>query len=104
MHTEKTVNRLVQEILKYTKPLSIWLFGSAVEGRMTENSDIDLLIVVPEGTPKRKTAQTLYLNITGFGRPFDIIVATEKELESFKENIGLIYKDVLEKGEKIYAG
>lgn len=97
------VQELIEKIVSYVHPVSIWLFGSFLEEHVTEDSDIDLLIVMPEGVHKRKTAQLLYKNIKNIGRPFDLIVTTEKELQKHKENIGLIYKKVLDQGEKVYA-
>jgi hypothetical protein len=35
--------------------------------------------------------------------PFDILVATPKDLEKHKENIGLIYRTVLQEGREVYA-
>ncbi|MFN9061382.1 MAG: nucleotidyltransferase domain-containing protein, partial [Pseudanabaena sp.] len=40
----KLVNRIVEEI----KPLRVILFGSVARNSMGEDSDIDLLVVMPE--------------------------------------------------------
>jgi len=79
------------------------VFGSAARGEMAEHSDVDLLVVMPEGTHRRRTAQLLYRNIRGIGLPFDIVVATPNDLEKHKENIGLIYWKILKEGEEVYA-
>ncbi len=55
------------------KPKKIILFGSAVRGEMTENSDLDLLVVVPPGVHRRQTAQKIYRNLIGVGFAADII-------------------------------
>ncbi len=67
------------------------------------HSDLDLLVVMPEGVHRRKTAQKLYREITGLGVPFDIVVATPNDLEKHKRNVGLIYKSVLKEGKEIYG-
>jgi hypothetical protein len=39
----------------------------------------------------------------GIGVPFDILVATPSDLERHKNNIGLIYRTVLQQGKDVYA-
>jgi predicted nucleotidyltransferase len=56
---EKIIASAILRILEVVKPKQIILFGSAARGEMGENSDIDLLIVVPSGMHRRKTAQTI---------------------------------------------
>ena len=67
------LDRLVRRIVDLVQPQKIILFGSAARGEMEPGSDIDVLVVVPEGVHRRKTAQRLYRQIKGLGVPFDII-------------------------------
>ena len=97
------LERLVRGIVATVQPLKIILFGSAARGDASQANDIDLLVVMPEGVHRRKTAQFLYKQIKGLGVPFDIIVATPEDLEKHKDNIGLIYRTVLNEGWEIYA-
>jgi len=97
------MNQLVQRIVKEIHPLRIILFGSMATGTFGADSDIDLLVVMPEGVHRRRTAQMLYRKIRGIEAPFDIIVATPSDLEKHKNNIGLIYKTILQEGREVYA-
>ena len=97
------LERLVRGIVDTVQPLKIILFGLAARGDASQANDIDLLVVMPEGVHRRKTAQFLYKQIKGLGVPFDIIVATPEDLEKHKDNIGLIYRTVLNEGWEIYA-
>lgn len=97
------VEKLVSNVVKCVDPLRIILFGSAARGDAGLHSDLDLLVVMPEGVHRRRTAQKLYREITGLGVPFDIVVATPNDLEKHKEDIGLIYKRVLKEGKEIYG-
>ena len=99
----RIIDLLVKEIVETVNPLKIILFGSAARGEMKQNSDIDLLVVMPEGVHRRRTAQLLYRQISGLGVPFDILVATPEDLEKHRDNIGLIYRVVLQEGREIYA-
>lgn len=97
------IQNIVTQIHQLIHPIKIILFGSAARDEANENSDIDLLIVMPEGTRKRNTAQFLYSKLSNIKVPYDIIIATPKDLETHKDNIGLVYKTVLEEGKTIYA-
>ncbi|MBI2506333.1 MAG: nucleotidyltransferase domain-containing protein [Candidatus Latescibacteria bacterium] len=100
---EKVIDTLIQCIVEAVHPLRIILFGSAARGQIGPDSDIDVLVVMPQGVHRRRTAQLLYRQISGLGVPFDILVATPDDLEKHKDNIGLIYRAVLQEGKEIYA-
>lgn len=70
---------------------------------MEPHSDIDVLVVMPEGVYRRRTAQLLYGQIRGLGVPFDILMATPNDLELHEDNIGLIYHTVLWERREVYA-
>lgn len=99
----KAVDELVRRIVEEVHPLRIILFGSAARREAEPRSDIDLLVVMPEGVHRRRTAQLLYQNVMGVGIPFDILVATSGDLEKHKDNIGLIYRTILQEGREVYA-
>lgn len=99
----EAIGNLVKRIVDEVHPLRIVVFGSAAREEMVQDSDIDLLVVVPEGTHRRRTAQHLYRKIRGVGVPFDIVVATPNDLEKHRENIGLIYWRILKEGKEVYA-
>ncbi len=97
------IDFLVQRIVEEVNPLRIVIFGSAARGDMGKYSDVDLLVIMPEGTHRRRTAKLLYSKISGAGVPFDIIVATPGDLEKHKDTIGLIYRVILQEGKEVYA-
>ena len=70
---------------------------------MGPDSDLDVLVVMPKGTHRRKTAQQLYRQIRGLGVPFDIVVATSEDIEAHRSNPGLIYQTILREGTEVYA-
>ena len=99
----QVIDKLVDCIVEIAHPLRIILFGSAARGEMGPDSDIDVLVVVPEGVHRRRTAQFLYRQIRGLGVPFDLLVATPSDLAKHKDNIGLIYHVVLKEGREVYV-
>jgi predicted nucleotidyltransferase len=101
--TSKSIDLLVQKIVEAVHPLKIILFGSYARDTADPQSDIDVLVVMPEGVHCRRTAQLLYRQIRGLGIPFDVLVTTPATLERHKDNIGLIYRTILKEGREIYA-
>jgi predicted nucleotidyltransferase len=94
---------LISRIVEITHPLRIVMFGSAARSDIGPDSDVDLLVIMPEGTQRRATAQKLYKEISGVGIPFDILVATPSDILKHKDNIGLIYRSALRDGIEVYA-
>jgi predicted nucleotidyltransferase len=99
----RVVDRMIQTVVASVQPLRIILFGSAARGEIGLDSDLDVLVVMPKGTHRRKTAQQLYRQIRGLGVPFDIVVATSEDLEVHRSNPGLIYETILREGTEVYA-
>jgi predicted nucleotidyltransferase len=103
MEVDKNIlAELVRRIVDAAHPMSIVLFGSAARGEMGPHSDLDVLVVVPAGTHRRKTAQLLYSCLYGLGFAKDIVVATEDDIAEHGDNPGLIYRYALREGKEIY--
>ncbi|MEN6546137.1 MAG: nucleotidyltransferase domain-containing protein [Armatimonadia bacterium] len=100
---QEQLQQLVDAIVEAVQPLQIILFGSAARGQMHPGSDLDILVVMPEGTHRRHTAQYLYRVIRGIKIPFDLVVATPDDLQRHADNPGLIYRDILQEGKTLYA-
>ncbi len=94
---------VVQRIVEECHPLRIILFGSAARGAAGRHSDIDLLVVVPEGTPRLATAEKLHMKMFGIPAAVDLLVAMPSDLERNRNNIGLIYRTILQEGRELYA-
>lgn len=100
---QKDIDQLVKSVVEAVQPLKIILFGSAARDNTTPDSDVDLLVVMPEGIHRRETARYLYKHLGETGIPVDILVATPDDLKRHKNNIGLIYRTVLQEGKEVYA-
>ena len=94
---------IVQRIMDVFHPLRIILFGSAARGEAGQDSDIDLLVVMPEGTPRLATAEKLHMRMFGIPAAIDFLVATPSDLERNRDNIGLVYRTILQEGRELYA-
>jgi predicted nucleotidyltransferase len=101
--TQPQLDELVRRIVQAVHPLRIILFGSMARGETGPDSDVDVLVVMPEGTHRRKTAQYLHTQLIGVPPAVDILVTTPSLLEKHRDNIGLIYRTVLAEGRELYA-
>ena len=106
---QKEIEKIVKSLKSYN-PEKIILFGSAVDGKMRENSDIDILIVkqTDESPYKRytKAAKLLYtpeqIGKNYFSFPIDLRVYTPKEIK-YRSNLGDFFiQEILEKGKIVY--
>lgn len=97
------LDEIVTRITGAVRPLRIILFGSAAREEMSPNSDLDLLIVMPEGTHRRQTSRRIFQALRGIGVPKDIIVVTEKDVTEHGSNPSLVLKPAMEEGRELYA-
>jgi predicted nucleotidyltransferase len=100
--SEKMLQEIVRRIVAAVQPEKIILFGSVARQEMGPDSDLDLLIIKPCGH-RRRTARIIERSLIGIGIPTDIIVAKPKDIERYKDTIGLIYCPALRDGKVIYA-
>ncbi|MDE0043579.1 MAG: nucleotidyltransferase domain-containing protein [Candidatus Poribacteria bacterium] len=98
----KVIDELVRRIVEIVSPLRIILFGSAARGDMGPHSDLDVLVVMPNGIHRGKTAQEIYRQMGGVRCPKDIIVVTEGDVIQFGSNPYMIIKSALEEGKEVY--
>lgn len=101
--TKEQLAEIVRRIVDAVHPERIILFGSAVRGEMGADSDIDMLVVMPEGTNRRQVAKFLHTQLFGIPFSVDILVTTPYLLEKHKYNIGLNYRTILAEGRELYA-
>lgn len=103
MEAGAILDEAVRRILTVVKPHRIILFGSAARGEMGPESDLDLLVVMPNGIHRRRTSAEIFKALRGIGLPKDVIVVTEKDVGAHRSNPSLVIKPALEEGKEIYA-
>lgn len=108
MHTKASISQeilddIVQRIVGAVQPTRILLFGSAAQGRMGPDSDVDLLVVMPDGIHRRRTAQDIYRSLTGLRIAKDIVVATESDVRNYGDNPLLVLFPALREGTELYC-
>jgi uncharacterized protein len=98
----EVLDELVRRLVAAVQPTRIILFGSAARGEMHEDSDLDLLVVVPDGSPHRETWNRAYRSLSRLGYAKDVLVVTESVLAEHAANPGFIYFKALVEGREIY--
>ncbi len=96
------LDELVRRIVEAVHPLRIILFGSAARGEMGPDSDLDVLVVMPDGVHRRETAQLIRRHLMGLGFAKDILVVTESDVERHRANPYLIIKPAMDEGKELY--
>ncbi len=96
------IDEIVRRVSGAVGPLRVILFGSAARGEMGPASDVDLLIVVPDGTRRREASRKAFRALSGLGIAKDVIVVTEGDLKQFGGNPSLVIKPALEEGREVY--
>ncbi len=99
---ETTLNELVRRIVETVHPRRILLFGSAARGQMGPNSDLDILVVMPDGVHRRRTAQDIYCSLLGMGIAKDVVVVTESDIRDYGDNPSMVLFPALREGRELY--
>jgi len=100
--SQEIIREIIRRIEKAAKPDRVILFGSAATGRMTKDSDIDLLILERKPRNTRKESVKIHLALSGIGCPFDVIVMRTGWFEESKNVIGGIAYPANKYGKVIY--
>ncbi len=97
---QTATQRLVAEF----QPEQIWLFGSHAWGQPHEDSDVDLLVVVPRSdeTPIRRS-QRAHRCLRGLRMPKDVLVETRQEVDRVKERSSSLEHSIFNRGRKLYG-
>jgi predicted nucleotidyltransferase len=92
---------MCEQIASEFNPEKIILFGSQAYGKPTEESDIDLLVVMPyEGSPFRQAGEiSKRLQVW---MPVDLIVRSEKEIKQRLKIGDQFMREILEHGKVMY--
>ena len=99
---DSLTSELVQRILTAAKPDRIILFGSAASGTMTRDSDIDLLVVLPQVTDKRQAAIEIRRVLADVPVSKDIVITTPGEIARRGHLVGTILRPALQEGKVLY--
>jgi predicted nucleotidyltransferase len=96
------VNEIVSRILSVCRPDRILLFGSAAVGDMTEDSDVDVLVLEAHPRDTRQESVRIRRRLRGLGVAFDIVVMSTERFERTKDLVGGLAYPASRHGRVVY--
>jgi predicted nucleotidyltransferase len=95
------IEDLTSQIVREFSPERIILFGSYAYGRASDDSDVDILVVLPfEGKPVRKAIEIR--NKINARVPLDLIVRTPEQLAQRLAQNDWFMREIVERGRTLY--
>lgn len=104
MISKKTIEEAKKILVNVYNPIEIYIFGSYAWGKPTEDSDLDLLIVIDKSDEKsfvRSRAGHIALYDLCISK--DLVIYTKKEFEELSKNKTTLGYKIKKEGKLIYA-
>lgn len=106
--TAEKFNQVLPEIVRRLRaafdPCTIYLFGSCAYGEIRRDSDVDVLVVVPESSLSFfERGATAYRALRHIGVPVDVMVYTRAEFDPRAALPVSFERTVREKGRVVHA-
>jgi len=104
MNTQEQLEEILKRIVNNYRPEKIILFGSYAYGNPTEDSDLDILVVVKSSNLLRyKRAREIRKFLWGITDiPKDILVYTREEIDAWKEVKEAFITNAVKNGKILY--
>jgi predicted nucleotidyltransferase len=104
MLSQKQIEEIIKRVASNYKPGKIILFGSYAYGTPSEESDLDLLVIVKSSKqPRYQRAREIRKHLWGITDvPKDILVYTQEEIDEWKEVKEAFITSIMEKGRVLY--
>lgn len=97
---DEITRRLVEEL----QPEQIILFGSHAWGVPNDDSDVDLLVIVPDDAPPSAELEVRARNsLSELGVPKDILVRTRSRMERLRPVYASLESEILDRGIVLYG-
>ncbi len=102
MTREAAIQTMVDRIVQRFQPLRVILFGSHARGSAAAESDVDLLVVLPDVTDKRTTTVEIRRALGDLPLSKDVIVTTPDEIARRGNLVGSVLRPALREGKVVY--
>lgn len=93
---------VVEAIVQRLDPLQIIVFGSLARGDEHADSDIDLMVVLPEVTDKHAAAVAVRRATASLPVPLDVIAVDPEEIRRRGDEIGSVLRPALREGQVVH--
>ena len=102
IHPPASLAEAVERITRKFNPLRIILFGSWARGDARPDSDLDLLVVLPQVDNKRQAAIRIGNELSDLPASKDIVVTTPEEIAARGNIVGDVLRPALREGKVLY--
>ena len=99
---QTAIGDMASRIAERFQPYRIILFGSQARGTPNYHSDVDLLVVMENGTDKRDAAIEIRRAVMDSPVAKDIVVTTPDEIERRGNLVGTVLRAALREGVTLY--
>lgn len=99
---EQVIARAVEALVRAIDPEQIILFGSAARGEFGPDSDLDLLLVVDEGTFSSETHARAREALRHLGVPKDLLYTFPALLDARRHVVGTLEEVAAREGRVLY--
>jgi predicted nucleotidyltransferase len=102
--TTELLDKITKRLVESIHPERIYLFGSHAAGNADDDSDVDLLAVIPDtNRSTREIAVEGRSSLSDFLVPFDLIVCTKSQFDRYVDVKNTIMNEVLCDGRLVYG-
>lgn len=102
MNLTDQLPEITRRIVRTSNPDKIILFGSYARGDFSADSDLDLLVIMPNVEHTRRESNRVRRALRGLLAPVDIVIATPEQIKRLGNVAGLVYHSALSEGKVIY--
>lgn len=96
------IQRYCDAIAREFRPQRILVFGSFANGRVTKDSDVDVMVVMPDSRKRRIRPSLAIRQRISAGFPVDILVRESKEIARRLREGDSFITEVMTRGKVMY--
>jgi predicted nucleotidyltransferase len=104
LERDPALAEIVRRLAAAYQPERIYLFGSVARGDADQDSDYDLMVVVPDdASPEKKDSDLAYRVLRGTGLGTDVLVWTRSGFDRRAHVLASLPATVLREGRLLHA-
>ena len=92
-----------RRIIHRFRPERIILFGSQARGEAKADSDLDILVIVPDDRDRRGLVGSIRMSLADVGVSKDVFVTTPSQVARYGDVVGSLVEQALREGVTVYA-
>ena len=103
MIDEATIRKAVELLQQAAPGSTVIVFGSCARGEVTEDSDLDVLVIQPSVTDQWDEMVRLRDALNPLGIPADVLVVSQKNFDYWADTPNTIVYEAVRKGRVFHA-